>query len=272
MKKALCFVALLAFVATASAGIDLFMTRGTDFQYITTADRFNTNAKNFAFATGAPSPGTLSHGVFSQSTGTETYYVWTKFSNLPAGGLGSLQIYGFGLQGSFSSPDPNAVTGNWYKQVSGTFARWDTTDPMPLPGGSSAIQKTGVWTALAGTTAGTDRLVKDFDSDGTFYALLGAINFTATGGNKFYLGPKNPDPFLAVREYDDQDPPGLIHDWATGPIDPNDPTQGGFYPGFSVMGTPYTQAAGTQPILAITPEPASVVLIGLAGLLIRRRR
>ena len=268
MKKALCFVALLAFVATATAGIDLFMTRGTDFQYVVAADRFNTNTKNFAFASAAPSPGSLGHGPFTQATGTETYYVWTHFTNLPVDGAGSIQIYGFGLMGSYATGTAT-VSGNYYKQASGTFQRWDTTDPMLLPGGSSAIQKSGVWTALAGTTSGTDRLIKDFDADGSYYALLGAISFTS--GGQFFLGVKNPDPFAAIREYDDQDPPGIIHDYSTGAPDPNDPLTGGFYPDLTVMGHAYTHEAGTQPILAITPEPASMLLLALAGLLIRRR-
>ena len=259
---------LFGLTASANAGIDLFMTRGVDFQYMTVADRFNTNAKNFAFATGAPSPGTLSHGPFAQPTGTGTYYVWTKFTDLPVGGAGSIQIYGFPLDGSYATGTA-MVSGNYYKQASGTFKRWDLHDPLRIPGIAVAAASSGIWTALAGTTSGTDRLIKDFDSDGSYYALLGAIRFTA--GGSFYLGIKNPDPFLAVRLYDDQDPPGVIHDYTTADDDPYRPNEGGFYPDFTVMGHAYTYEAGTQPILAITPEPASLLLLALAGLLIRRR-
>ena len=268
MRTTFCLAFLFGLTASASAGIDLFMTRGTDFQYITAADRFNTNSKNFAFTAGAPSPALLSHGPFLHPINPETYYVWTKFTNLPAGGAGSIQIYGLGLMGCFTNGTATA-TGNYYKQASGTFQRWDTTDPMFLPGGSSAIQKSGIWTALAGTTSGTDRLIKDFDNNGSYYALLGAVSITP--GGDFFLGVKNPDPFLAVRLYDDQDPPGLIHDYSTGAMDPNDPLTGGFYPDFTVMGVPYTHEANTQPLLVFIPEPASMLLLALAGLLIRRR-
>jgi len=255
MKKALCVVALLGFVAVASADIDLFLTKGSDAQYISAANRLSTAQTQFAFAS-TVNPGTLSHGPWTDLVG-DTYYVWTHFTNLPDGGNGALQIYGFGLMGSYAT-GASTANGAIYRYKRGSVQRWDSTDPMPFPGGAAAVSQFGIDTSWAGTANNTDNLIKDFAGDGSYYALVGAFAFTP--GGKFYLGVGNPLPYLAVREKDGNG--DLITDWDT----KNDAA---FYPNFTVMGI--ASPHNTPAVLAISPEPTSMLLLGLAGLLIRRR-
>lgn len=287
MKKALCVLGLLAFVAVASADIDLFITQQgttnlTTYMGTTAAVgfRFNQNATKFTLAAGATtSPGTLSHGPFDLGAAsvatpvTATFYVWAKFSNIPMFDTdadevpdtpGYIQVYGLGLQGSTLSGAATLPQSATYRQVIAAdgIQRWGNTDPLPFPYGPA--------TTGSGTSAGmvapktADTLQKTFGETDVYYSLIGAFQYTATGTSQMTFGVGNPLPFIAVR-YLDPDA-AVVADWDTKSAE-------SFYPYLTVMGQPYTYGAGTQPIVAITttPEPASLVLLGLAGLLIRRR-
>jgi hypothetical protein len=259
MTKLLALVALVALVGTTSAGIDIYLTKGADWQYINSADRFNPNEKTFAFTSGSPNPVTLSHGPFTQVAGTsETYYVWADFSNMPDSGNGSFQMWGCDLGSSYATGNATAA-GYWYRHVqSAAYRRWGVNpDPMPFPGQAYIYGGTGVIAPDSGDL--------QLNAGGVSHALLAAFQFTSgvtPGNGTFYLGVRNPVGFVAVREFDGDG--NLIHDWDTGP--------GGYYPNVSVMGQPYTHP-NSQPLLAITtvPEPVGLVLFGFAGLLLRRR-
>jgi len=296
MKKALCVVTLLAFVAIASADIDLFLTQQgatNTTTYVGTSSvvgsRFNQNITKISLASGATTnPGTLSHGPFhlgiaSPATPvTATFYVWAHFTNIPTyeqidpdtgepTGVflpGSLQIYGLGTNGDGTNgcrASGAAVVGPsaTYRQQNGSYIRWANTDPLPFPFNPSTTTQSTAGGVVAPNSV--DPLVKDFAGAGTdWYALIGAFTYTATGASQYLFGLANPLPFLAVREFNDQGQ--LVNDWDT-------KAAGSYYPYLTVMGVPYTDHV-TQPMLAIdsiVPEPASMVLLALAGLLIRRR-
>jgi hypothetical protein len=258
VKTTLCLIAIVSFVASACAGsIDLYLTRGSNYQFISAADRFNPNEKTFAFVSGAPNPATLSHGPFTQAAGTaETYYVWADFSNFPDNGNGALQSSGFGLMGSYATGNATAA-GYWYRHRQGTtYRRFDpASGQFPFPGGAAAIQAQGIFAPSSADL--------QMSSGGVSHALLAAFQFTTNNINgKFNLGVDQTY-FLAVREYDAD--ANLIKDWDTNGTN--------WYPNLTVMGRPYTHP-NSQTVLAIStivPEPASLALLALITLTARRR-
>jgi hypothetical protein len=268
MMKALGLVTLLVVVASASAGIDLFMTQQTAASntYMVDTNRFNYNSFNFAM-TGTDNPGSLSHGPWLNMPAdfTGTFYVWAHFTDLPDSGNGQYVLYGCGLMGSQAS-GAVATQGVLYRQKKGTaYTRWDGTDPLTFPCGAAAVTATGVKAYPI-----SDALTKDFNGDGTdYYSLLGCLTYTASGISQFLFGVANPIPFVAVRAFDVDG--NTLNDWDT---DGNRPYADAYYPGLTVNGQPYSGgASGSQPLLTIStiPEPASLALLGLAALLLRRR-
>lgn len=289
MKKVLCVLAVLAVVSVASAGIDLFLTKQTaaDNTYIGTTtsvgNRFNQAATKFTLSASATaSPGALSHGPFDLGFATvthpvsATFYVWAKFTNIPVyfgdwDGTGEpyeapgyIQIYGLSLgSGTGEVGHATLAESATYRQVIAAdgIQRWGNTGPMPFPY-DTATTGLGTSTGLVAPKP-SDTLVKQFGETDAYYVLIGAFSYTAIGEYSMYFGLGNPTPFLGVRYLDPT--AATVIDWDARSLE-------ACYPYLTVMGQPYIPG-DTQPRLAIRhiPEPGSVILLGVASLLIRRR-
>ena len=277
MKRVLCLALLLAGAAIgyAASGIDIYITRADDpsgeGQVMSDdqlpGERFSPDEMNFGDFFTPPSVD-LVHCPFEQELGTtQTYYLWADLTEDPnsvgANRVARLGVYGLDLSGCFAVAT-NAIGQNVeYRQGWDGGHRWDTADqPAPFPSGLQSLGN-GLLSFFAtdtlGYTTGTGVLGR------TSHMLLGAFEFIANQpGDGLYMGLGSI--FAAVREYKRTGTSTytLLHDYDT--------STGGYYPRLSINGVPYQFGTGA-PVLAITvtPEPASMLLLGLAGLLIRRR-
>jgi len=262
MKKALLLFSVLALVTTATAGIDLYITSAADSQSISdAANRFNPAERNFQPAYVAQ-PAALPHASvaqpFFQAAGTtQTYYLWADVTGLPTGGdwVAAYQIYGIQILGTLNNATVGQNAG--YRQKKTTYKRWEGVGDIHIPGATSLD---GVFTAvttpgLINDTANNARDPMTVDTDGNMKALLGAFEITMGNGGtvSLDLGPAA----FAVRITDPNTGDTYNWDWS-------DPAHQ--YP-VTIGGAPW----GNGSHVLITPEPASMLLLGLAGLLIRRR-
>jgi hypothetical protein len=286
MKKVLCLAILLLGAAAgyAAAGINIYITAEDDVsgagQVMSNdqlpGERYDQTEQNFVPFFTSPGADILTKSTtaapFVQENGTtKTYYLWADMTEDPnsvgATRVARLGIYGLDLSGCIVHPNSTIGQSAEYRQMDdGGNTRWTTAGEVPCFNGLQSLGNglmSFVSTDLQFTT-GTGATGR------TTHALLGAFEFTAHGigsvpqpGLSLKLGSI----FAAVRTYKRTGTSTytLLHDYDT--------TGGGYYPGLSINGVPYVRGVSENAQLAIVtfPEPTSLVLLGLAGLLIRRR-
>jgi hypothetical protein len=273
MKKAIVLVCALALVATASANIELFLKDGGVSSFV-----FDGTARNylpyFDHGVGAVVPA----GQNIQTTGTldRTFFLWGKFVNEAPG---SAKIIGIAPNITFGSvgtlpPDLNIHMADnviyRHRKTNGTtsqkWTRWDGSANIGIQGPAAAVTNAGI---VNDATLAYD-LVADYGSpDGEAAFLLGAFRVVSTAGLpsiQKILGTINlglGSLGLAANDgnrsyYPEVDVNGVV-------------VQERWYnddPGIGMPGTPVTHPGPAAVIYS--PEPASMLLIGL-GLLLRRR-
>jgi hypothetical protein len=245
MKKLIGMVAGLALVASASADVRFYFTNSASGAGLTDSslalkntDGSGTDGTSYALTDTDPTVGNPS---IDPSAG-EWLYLWVAFENEP----NSRKIQGINLEidqdgnetgrGIYLGDDTNGDEG--------ASIRWNlgsqTTDPMVLV----AIQEPGI------VNRTTDRWLYD---GGTRTALLGAMQFKE-GNYEVRIGLERQGV-----SYSGQAAPkvklGAGDEQFDGSVQPE--------------GTPTRYAKA--PSAVIVPEPASLLLLALAGLAIRRR-
>jgi len=278
MRKALGVIAILALVTSASAGIDIYLTKASDFEVMTPDAKYETTQQDFSYTDGSYglTDGTyhaLTHCPFVQGPGTTvSYYIWAKMTLEPAAvpNVAKIQLYGLDLRGSAitngtlsGATDPNnGDTGGVFYRHNGTTKRWDGADALLFKRDfMAAVSASGV---LFSQTSTTDNLGW---RNGTYEydALLGAVDVNAgltAGSLTMGMG----ELYMAVKEFH-KSGNNYTQD-QNYDTDPNHANA--FYPKLSINGVPVNQLSGPVTVVSWTPEPASLLLIGL-GLLLRRR-
>jgi len=262
MKKLLCVVTLLACVASANAYVELFLVPDDGTHGIGAPNTFNMNEINFLpdFLGTSNAPGPV--GPIDTTGGSaplSTYFVYAKF----VGEEAYATIYGVNTSASWSSGvgvGQNLIYR--HRKTNGTpsqrWDRWDGDQPIPLVNGTAvAVTADGINFAQPGDGS------FDIYTDANGTALLGAVEVGAdqntAGSFKLGIGSQG----LVINDG--------IH---------TDPTKTYFpevrFNGQRVQGEQYTTKGspdvfGEADGIVFTPEPASLLLIGLAGLMIRRR-
>ena len=279
MKKALCLVIVLAGAAVgfAASNINIYITAADDpsgeGQVMSNdqlpGERFDRSEMNFGDFFTAPSVGLVkSNPPFVQALGTtKTYYLWADLTEDPnsvgANRVARIGVYGLDLSGC-SVIGTNALGQNTeYRQGWDGGHRWDTADEeVPCFTGLQSLGN-GLLSFFAtdtlGYTTGTGVEGR------TSHMLLGAFEFVANqAGDGLTLGLGSI--FAAVRTYKRTGTStySLLNDYDT--------ADGGYYPNMFINGVAYAHGTGVDQLaITVTPEPASMLLLGLAGLLIRRR-
>lgn len=287
MKKALCLVILLAGAAVgyAASGINIYITAEDDPSGLgqvmsndqLPGERFDQTEQNFVPFFTSPGATLLNHGNSPLGTGsavpfvqdigtTKTYYLWADLTEDPnatgANRVARLGIYGLDLSGVYAVSTNAIGQSTEYRQMDDAGnTRWTTVAEVPCFNGLQSLGN-GVMSFVSTDlqyTTGTGVAGR------TAHALLGAFEFIANQpGDGLFLNLGSI--FAAVREYKRTGTStySILHDYDT--------AAGGYYPRMFVNGAPYAFGAGTpQLAITVTPEPASMLLLGLAGLLIRRR-
>jgi len=286
MKKALVLGFLLvgAVIGYSANGVNIYITAADDESgegEVMTNDqlpgeRFDQTEQDFTGFFVAPSGDVLTKSTtaapFRQLNGTiKTYYLWADIQEDPnsvgVNRVARIGIYGLDLSGVIVHPNSTIGQSAEYRQAWDGGTRWTTAGPVPCFNGLQSLG-TGLVTFSA-----TDNLEFQTGTGAvgrTEHALLGAFEFTAHG-----LGPidqpglslKLGSIFAAIRTYKRTGTSTytLLHDYDT--------VGGGYYPNLSINGVPYVRGVSENAQLAIVcfPEPSSMLLLGLAGLLIRRR-
>lgn len=248
MKKVLVLVAALALVASASAGVDLFLTKAPT-PGMKAPDELNSAEKNFLASydkfTGSPA-----RSPFQQQPGTPTlYFLWA--AGTLTGNDAFYQIYGIDLRGSGVTGGAVLDDGLFYrhsKPAPNAYKRWDAGAKISIPGLAAAVTARGIeMPANASDIAN--------DDGGKTYALLGAVKISGDPGTfKLGLGSST----FAIRVTDTD---GNVKDY--------DGTANNRYPGLTIQGQDAYK--GPYDAVTIVPEPASVVLLALGALALRRR-
>ncbi len=283
MKKTLGLIAILMLVASASAGIDIYLTRASQDNVMTEETRYSTDEGDYSYASNGGSYGyteatspNLTHCPFVQAPGTiDTYYIWAQITLEPTAApkVAKVAMYGLDLRGSTitngslsgtTDPDPNRndTGGLFYRQV-GAAKRWEGVGPLLFTRDFCASTGMGVTAQDFGNFSELGWK----ESVTSFHFLLGVFDLTA-GTSAGSLQMDTGVLYMAVREYHRSGQSSYVMDrnYAT---DPNSAVS--FYPKASINGTHITESTGPVTVISWTPEPASMLLLGLAGLLIRRR-
>lgn len=255
MKKALCLIAVAAFVATATAGsgINLFVSQDEAL----TANQFNKEQIDFrADFTGANTPAMLPVDM-TENCGTEqVFYVWGQWND-PFGDFGQA-INGIHILAQ-ANGGMTIVDSVMYRQEgisqgkagdATKYLRWNTDQHLELHTGNGGI---GVAVTSNGIELTYDALDWDISQgtgspDYVYTFLIGAVKVQCdcNADGELYVGVGT----LGVSFGSDGFQPVQLDGVA---ID-NPPSE--------------IQWALTA---FCTPEPASILLIGLAGLFLRRR-
>jgi len=270
MKKTLCLATVLAFATIATAGVDLYIGVGDAGGTQGIAAPANTTNTPFNFIGDGPAVAPVGDylgvapfntSVMQLNPGTYDITVYGQFSGediATYGSINGIQLTAYGT-GGFT------ITNSLYYLHSKTsgkpaqqYTRWDNTDPVdfstdPVAGGIvAAVTNSGITRQAVGYPS----YVYDIYDADTEQFIIGMMQVEVTGvPGELYLG--------------------LGHLGLVGRA-----TTGADLTGFeTTLNGEVLQAAGTTPVdrevygLVATaiPEPASLLLIGLAGLLIRRR-
>ncbi len=280
MRKALGLLALLVLVTSASAGIDIYLTRAADFEAMTDDSKYETGEADFSYSahsgaygfTGRPDYGPP-HCPFIQEPGTtQSYYIWAGITLESASTpeVSKVSLYRLDLRGSTATNftfgpvvDGTDQGGVFYRQVTGTAKRWDGTGPLLFDrdfctsnGGGVSVQETGAFDDLGYKTGA--------GLNARFDILLGTVDVTAgtlAGGVTIDPGPL----YVGVKEYHRSGASTYVldHDY--------DGASGGFYPKLSINGVHVDQNGGGSWVITDIAEPDSLLLLGLGLLLLRRR-
>lgn len=268
MKKALCVFAALAIVAVASADINLWLSETgiTDpgQAFIKTTQDF---MPVFDTTGGAPIVAPYDMGICCEQP-EKTFFVWGEFTY--GSEVWYEKLYGlhiFAETTGCMTLEDSVVYRHQGKNSKGAvqWTRWDGDldlvmdgcEDLPVP---AAVTANGIrydYGINGGSPGNYDMRIYDPVSYNTRF-LLGAIkvkcNCTADDGGELYVG-------LGTL--------GIITDGAV--------TGGTVFPDVYYHGV-LMQSGGAPPsacqstmVAFCTPEPASILLIGLAGLFLRRR-
>jgi len=234
MKKALVLVAVLALVGAASAEIQLYWsTTGLG----NSALKFSTALTNFLPIV-APTPLPASIDDPTTPTLSIDLYLWGRFIETPEMPAYST-IYGLDLKNTGAPMGSNAAY-RQNKSGSGAYKRWDGSAGIPLDGVMAAVTARGVEFVYLPDT-NNDLSIKYASDYGDF--LIGAAHYDLAWGQhaRFELDGAVDGLGIAMRYFGGSEPVDIVDP----PVLPAD--------------------------FVYTPEPASLLLLGLAGLLIRRR-
>lgn len=232
MKRALALVSLLVLVGAANAEIQLFWSwTGMD-----AANMYNQNLTNFlpGFVPPTPVPAVLEG---PDPTITVDLFLWGRFIETPT--MPSYtQIYGLDLKNT-GAPMLQSAAYRQNKTGSGAYKRWDGSAGINLDGVMAAVTARGVEFLYLPDT-NNDLSIKYPEASGIGDFLIGAAKYTLAWGDHatFELDTALDGLGIAMRligDVDIPDPPVLAAD------------------------------------VVYVPEPASVLLLGLGALLIRRR-
>ena len=256
MKKALCLLATLALVATASAEITFFATVDDGTLGVQGANKWNTGAANMLADYGGTYLGAVGVPEYDVYVETEeTYYLWARSTE-----AAYTQI--FGLRFDLTSTNPNVTVGDnllyRHEKTTGPGAqqhvRWDNAAWIPIVAGTAvAVTSDGIWFGATG-----DAFPFPYDLGQGDTALLGIFKISDT------IAKGSEGSILLSTVYQDGDPVAC-HDAATGAT---------YYPDLTLgLGDTFSQDGTTHSgeIVSLVPEPASLLLVGLAGLFLRRR-
>jgi hypothetical protein len=262
MKKALCLAAVFALVASANAYIEVFVTPNLDptgAPYMDPNFVTNNDEQNFRIPWSGNVPmdsGAAPYDLGPCNGSTSDLLVWGRFVQEPLG----VRIFGlhFGTQ---TTGCMNVASSAIYRHQKGTtWDRWDNDSPIYMHPGCEGV---GVAAAVVAdgiqyVNAGNGDLIGDSDGDGTLDTfLIGGMTAECmpggTGGQlELGLGTL-----------------GLIMYDATG--------NSSLFPDVYINGV-MVQSGGAPPTTCqwalaafCIPEPAGLLLIGLAGLFLRRR-
>lgn len=251
MKKVMCLVAMLSLVATASASVDIFITSAAEFDAMPN-ETFTTDEidflGDFAGVGGTPIAEPVNLGVCGEAP-PQTFYVWGQFN----GEAAYTQIYGmhFYVETDGCMQLLNSAHYRHNKTSGPPGQRWDRWDgDQPVTFGPDS----GILAAV--TADGIMDSFMDYDlGDGQTF-LMGAIELgcpePGDGGTaNLVFGD------LGLIAYDGNTGESIRPDVSiNGVMAPANPPEGPF---------------GVEIAYCEIPEPASLLLIGLAGLMLRRR-
>jgi hypothetical protein len=255
MKKALCLVSMLAIVASASAYIEIFTTLNDG--YMGAPGLYDTSERNFNLDWTDTVPSDSGAAPYPVLPGaTEDLMVWGRFVQEPVG----VRIFGLHI-GSNVTGGMDVAQSAIYRHQKGTaWDRWDNDAPILMHPG---IEGVGVAAAVVAdgiqyVDVNNPDLIADSNGDGTLDTfLIGAIQADATNGavgDELYIGLGT----LGVIMYDETGNNSLFPDVY---VQGNLAQTGGAPPTSPVFGL----------AAVVIPEPAGLLLLGLAGLVLRRR-
>jgi hypothetical protein len=264
-RKGAAVVLALSLVAAANASIQLYLQDTGVTNYI-----FDPAARNY-LPYFNPAHASIPMGDVVQTNPLDrTFFFWGKFSGSddPIG----VQIFGIA---PFVS-----VTGNLTVQenliyrhsktngaTSARWTRWDGINPIPINGPAAAVTRNGMVNDSANSL--TDLVGSAGDGEGNATFLVGAFRVTSTaapvGAIYIGLGPLGLAARDDVRSYYPEVSVGDVGDPVL--VQPRwyDPD-----PNIPLPGTPST-SGGVRYLNYIVPEPAGFLLLGLVGLVLRRR-
>jgi len=255
MKKALAVVVVCGLVGAASAAIELYLKEGGVSNYI-----FDYSARNYLpYFDGAGSAVIPPGQIVPGGPIDRTFFLWGKFT-----GEDDLATKIIGVAPSVSVEGNLVMQENViyrHKKINGTtsqrWTRWDGTNNLGINGPAAAVTSNGIvndpgnaWDLVAPAAddnaaflLGAFRVTSADLALGRIRLGVGRLGFAANDGTQSYY------PAVYVN--------GVL-------------VQERWYEAGQPMPTvPVTHAAPVY--LEYIPEPASVLLLGLASLLIRRR-